>query len=263
MPFTLSHTAVVLPFSRYLARWRLFSACLIGAMVPDFRVFLPWHLLRFETHSIVAMFTFCLPVGLLTFWLFQLLLKEPVVEVLPEGAYGRWRAFEAPAQLTNPIHWLLAIVGILAGAATHLVWDGFTHEGARGVRMLPMLDDPIIELGRHHLAAYRLLQDGSSLLGLMAVAAMVLYGARRGKTPAVPDRLLSRTERRYWACGYIAVALVLGASFFAVSRVFDSKFSVTAIANELAIASLRGLAIALITVSLALRLRLRSLGRVL
>ena len=89
MPFTLSHTAVVLPFSRYLARWRLLSACLIGAMVPDFRVFLPWHLQRFETHSVVALFTFCLPVGLLTFWLFQLLLKVPVVEVLPDGAYSR------------------------------------------------------------------------------------------------------------------------------------------------------------------------------
>jgi hypothetical protein len=262
MPFTLSHTAVVLPFSRYLARWRLLSACLIGAMVPDFRVFLPWHLQRFETHSIVALFTFCLPVGLLTFWLFQLLLKEPVVEVLPEGAYSRWRAFEAPAQLTNPIHWLLALLGILGGAATHLVWDGFTHEGARGVRMLPMLDDPIFELGRHHWAAYRLLQDGSSLLGLLAVAAMVLYGARRGRTPPVPNRLLSRTERRYWALAYVGVAVVLGAAFFAVSRLLDTKFSVTAIANELAIASLRGLAIALITVSLALRLRLRSLGAV-
>jgi hypothetical protein len=260
MPFTLSHTAVVLPFSRYLARWRLLSACLIGAMVPDFRVFLPWHLQRFETHSIVALFTFCLPVGLLTFWLFQLLLKEPVVEVLPEGAYSRWRAFEAPAQLTNPLHWLLAVVGILVGAATHLVWDGFTHEGARGVRMLPVLDDPIFELGRHHWAAYRLLQDGSSFLGLVAVAVMVLYGARRGRTPPLPNRLLSRTERRYWASAYVAVALVLAASFFAVSRFLDPKFSVTAIANELAIASLRGLAIALITVSLTLRVRLRSLG---
>jgi hypothetical protein len=261
MPFTLSHTAVVLPFSRYLARWRLLSACLIGAMVPDFRVFLPWHLQRLETHSIAALFTFCLPVGLLTFWLFQLLLKSPVIEVLPDGAYGRWRAFQAPAQLGNPLHWLLAAIGILAGAVSHLAWDAFTHEGARGVRMLPMLDDPILELGRHHWAGYRLLQDGSSLLGLMALAAMILYGARRGRTPPVPNRVLSRTERHYWGAAYIGVALALGAAFFAVSYLLDPKFSVTAIANELAIAGLRGPAVALITVSVALRLRLRSLGK--
>lgn len=261
MPFTLSHTAVVLPFAHYLARWRLLSACLIGTMVPDFRVFLPWHLQRLETHSIVALFTFCLPAGLLTFWLFQLLLKAPVVEVLPEGAYSRWRAFEAPAQLTNANHWLLAAVGILAGAVTHLMWDAFTHEGARGVRMLPLLDDPVFDLGRHHWAAYRLLQDGSSLLGLMALAAMILYGARRGRAPPAPNRLLSRTERRYWTSAYIGVALILGAAFFAVSCILDPKFSVTAIANDLAIASLRGPAIALIIVSIGLRLRLRSLGR--
>ena len=184
-----------------------------------------------------------------------------MVEALPDGAYSRWRAFEAPAQLTSPLHWLLGMVGILAGAATHLGWDAFTHEGARGVRILPVLDDPIFELGRHHWAAYRLLQDGSSLLGLIAVALMVLYGAAaRPPVPPVPNRLLSRTERRYWLAAYIGVAVVMVAAFFIVSRLLDPKISVTAIANELAIASLRGLAIALISVSLVLRRRLRTLG---
>jgi hypothetical protein len=256
MPFTLSHAAVVLPFSRFLARWRLLSACLIGAMVPDFRVFLPWHLQRFETHSFVALFTFCLPVGLLTFWLFQMLIKAPVIEVLPDGAYGRWRAFESPAQLTNPRHWVLSVLGVLAGAVTHLVWDGFTHEGARGVRMLPMLDDPIFDIGRHHFVALRLLQDLSSLLGLIAVVLMVLYGLRRGTAPPIPDRVLSRLERRYWGAAYMVSALALGAAFFALARFLDPRYSVTAIANDLAVASLRGLATALIGVSVALRLRL-------
>jgi hypothetical protein len=259
MPFTLSHAAVVLPFSRVLARWRLLSACLIGAMVPDFRVFLPWHLQRFETHSFVALFTFCLPVGLLTFWLLQILLKAPVIEVLPDGAYGRWRAFEAPAQLTNPRHWLGSVLGVLAGAVTHLVWDGFTHEGARGVRMLPMLDDPIFDIGRHHILALRLLQDLSSLLGLIAVILMVLYGLRRGNAPPIPDRVLSRVERRCWASAYIVSALALSGAFFALAWFLDPRYSVTAIANDIAVASLRGLATALISVSLALRLRLIAL----
>ena len=64
MPFTISHAAVVLPFSRLLARWRLLSAVVIGAMVPDFGLFLPWHMPRFETHSAVGLFTFCVPVGM-------------------------------------------------------------------------------------------------------------------------------------------------------------------------------------------------------
>jgi hypothetical protein len=88
MPFTISHTAVVLPFSRWLARWQLLSAATIGAMVPDFRVFFP-SMPRWETHSITALFTFCLPVGLITYWVFQRLIKSPILEVLPEGPYAR------------------------------------------------------------------------------------------------------------------------------------------------------------------------------
>jgi len=89
MPFTLSHTAIVLPFTRPLRRWRLLSAALIGSMVPDFGLFFPWRLPRFETHSALALLTFCLPVGLVCYWAFQFVLKAPVLEVLPEGAVTR------------------------------------------------------------------------------------------------------------------------------------------------------------------------------
>src|ERR1700684_3749364 len=97
MPFTISHAALVLPLSLLLARWRLLSAVVIGAMVPDFGLFFPWHIHRFETHSFVALFTFCLPVGLASYWIFQYLIKTPMLEVLPEGAYARWHPYASPA----------------------------------------------------------------------------------------------------------------------------------------------------------------------
>ena len=70
MPFTISHAAAVLPFSRLLARWQLLSAVVIGAMVPDFGLFFPWRMPRFETHSAAALFTFCLSVGMAIYWVF-------------------------------------------------------------------------------------------------------------------------------------------------------------------------------------------------
>ncbi len=108
MPFTISHTAVVLPFSRWLARWQLLSAATIGAMVPDFRVFFPGHAARVETHSLTALLTFCLPVGLITYWVFQLVIKSPILEVLPDGPYARWRPFAAEADIRSLRQWLLA-----------------------------------------------------------------------------------------------------------------------------------------------------------
>ena len=170
MPFTISHSAAVLPFARPLARWRLLSAALIGSMVPDFGWFLPWRPARFETHSLDALLTFCLPVGLASYWLFQRLIRTPIMELLPPGAYARWRWSEAPADYKSLKQWLLAGCGILAGAVTHLVWDAFTHEGGRGVRMLPMLEEPVARIHGRPLSGVHLVQDANSLIGLIAVS---------------------------------------------------------------------------------------------
>ncbi len=140
MPFTISHAAVVLPFSRPLARWRLLSAAVIGAMVPDFGLFFPWRMHRFETHSSLALFTFCLPVGLVTYWIFQYLIKPPILEAMPDGVYARWQPYASPANMASIRQWIWAACGVVAGAVTHLVWDAFTHENARGVRMIPWLE---------------------------------------------------------------------------------------------------------------------------
>jgi hypothetical protein len=260
MPFTISHAAVVLPFARLLARWRLLSAVVIGAMAPDFGLFFPWRMHRFETHSATGLITFCLPVGLASYWVFQDLVKTPVLEVLPEGAYARWRPFSSPANVGSIRQWLLAACGILAGAVTHLVWDGFTHEGARGVRMIPWLEDPIVEIGNHHLAGVRLLQDGSSLIGFVVVLGLIWFGLRRGHLPPVPDRLLRPAERRFWVLGFSVAAVALSTAWLLWARVVEpTGHSFKAVSTGVAVAILRGLAMALLCTSLALSSRLRAL----
>jgi hypothetical protein len=260
MPFTISHTAVVLPFSRLLARWQLLSAAIIGAMVPDFRIFFPG-MPRVETHSIVALFTFCVPVGLITYWVFQRLIKTPLLEVLPDGPYARWRPFAAEANIRSWRQWLLAAVGVLGGALTHLVWDGFTHDGGRGVRMFPVLDDTL-DIGSRHVPAMYVMQDLGSLIGLAAVLAMVCYGLRRGPQAAVPNRLVPGRERHVWMVIYVLVAVSVSAALCIWVRLGQPPtHSIVARASAMAIASLRGLAAALVTVSLALDVRLRELHR--
>ncbi|HME38206.1 MAG TPA: DUF4184 family protein [Steroidobacteraceae bacterium] len=260
MPYTISHAAVVLPFSRLLVRWRLLSAVVVGAMVPDFGLFLPWRIQRFETHSAWALLAFCLPVGLAGYWTFQYVIKTPLLEVLPEGAYARWRPFSSPADFFSIRQWLLAAVGVLAGAVSHLVWDAFTHETGRGVRMIPWLEDPVMDIGSHHLIAFRLLQDGSSLVGLAIVLVFVCYGLRRGREFPVPSRPLRLEERRVWALTYAAGALALSAAWLLWARAGEpAPHSYKAFANGIAVAALRGLATAFLATSLALRWRLRAL----
>jgi hypothetical protein len=259
MPFTISHTAVVLPFSRLLARWQLLSAATIGAMVPDFRIFFPG-LSRVETHSMAALFTFCLPVGLMAYWFFQGLIKTPILEVLPDGPYARWRPFSAEAKIRSWRQWLLAGGGVLAGAITHLIWDGFTHDGGRGVRMFPVLDDSLFDIGTRHVPAHFVLQDLGSLLGLAVVLAMMCYGLRRGSKAAVPNRLLPSRERLVWLLIYALTAAISTTAFFIwVKLRHPPTHSIFIRVSWWAVASLRGLAAALLSVSLALDLRLRAL----
>jgi hypothetical protein len=260
MPFTISHVAAVLPFSRPLARWRLLSATIIGSMVPDFGLLMPWRPARIETHSAIGLLTFCLPVGLATFWIFQRLIKSAVMEILPDAAYSRWRRFAQPADIGSLKQWALAACGILAGAITHLVWDAFTHEGARGVRMIPALDEPVVEIAGHHLIGARLLQDASSLLGLAIVLAVVAYGLRPGRPgEQVPARMLPAGERFLWAFVYAITAVLLAVFFFALRRhAYGIQTSLAILLGRYAIAALRGFAVSLVVVSLGVGIRLRA-----
>ena len=219
---------------------------------------MPWRPARFETHSALSLFTFALPVGLATFWIFQRLLKAPLMEVLPNAAYARWRPFAAAADYTSPRQWLLAAGGVLAGAVTHLVWDAFTHEGARGVRLLPVLDESMVQLGRHHLMGARLMQDASSLLGLILVLAIVLYGLRGSTPKASPaNRRLGAGERCAWIAAYVFTAILLSGLFFLAKHPATNSNLQMPLSGA-AIAVLRGLGAALLGVTVVLRFRLHT-----
>jgi hypothetical protein len=261
MPYTISHAAAVLPFSRWLTRLQVLSATVIGSMVPDLGYLMPAHPPRMVTHSALSLFTFSLPVGLLCYWVFQRLMKTPLLSLLPDQAYMRWRPFAAPAALNSPWQWLLAAAGVLAGAVTHLAWDGFTHEGARGMRMIPELDDWFVEVHGHHLIGAGLLQNASSLIGLAIVAAVVAYALRRGTPHPVAPRALSQMQRRRWVLVFIVVTVACTVAFDFLVIDDELRFhSLRAHAFNIAISFLRGLVLSVLIVSVLVNRYLRYRG---
>jgi hypothetical protein len=261
MPFTISHAAAVLPFARRLNRWRALSAVVIGSMVPDFVLLAPWNVQRVDSHSIHGLWTFCLPVGLLCYWLFEYIVKPATWEVLPDAVHERSRALATPDPIGSPRQWLVAVLGVLAGAVTHLAWDGFTHEGARGVRLFPVLDDSV-DVAGHSLYAYHLAQHVSSVLGLALV--LYLIGAAMRASPAVPplSRALDRRMRHRWMGAYVAAALVFAT--LSVELTWTNKSwgrSWAYLFEATAVGGLRGLLYSLLAVSALLMASLRAARR--
>jgi hypothetical protein len=259
MPFTVSHVAAVVPAYRPLARAHAFSAAVIGSMVPDFGMLLPGSLARWQTHSVVALITFCLPVGLAVYALTQTLIKPAVAEVLPDGAYLRMRCAHPSADLNRPLTWLYAALAVLFGAVTHLVWDSFTHENGRGMRLFPFLSDYGPQMAGHSLHLYRWLQYGSSVFGLIVVIAALLLWLRNAPVPRERSaRRLTPAQRGFWGALYLVPPVAAVALSLAVAISVGHGLPATGSGwARIAIRTMQGAVLSLLFVSTLIRLRLR------
>jgi hypothetical protein len=236
----------------------MFSAAAIGCMTPDLGYLLPLSLLRSDTHSLMALFGFCLPIGLAIWWLFQLLIKPAWCAVLPGSLRLRLRHEHPPSRITDWRVWLGAAAAILLGALTHLVWDGFTHEDGRGVRMLPLLDDMGPEVVGHTLRLFRWLQHVSSVVGLLIVLLAIWRWARARASDSneVSDEPFTPLERNLWLAAYAAIPLLMLISVVAHELHARRPESLGPALTRLAFAGLKGTGASLLLVSAAIRMRL-------
>jgi Domain of unknown function (DUF4184) len=237
MPFTVSHVAAVLPLHKPLRRLGLLSAAAIGAMVPDLDLMLPARLPREQTHGFLALLTFCLPVGLGAWALFQALVKPALIEVLPDRVYVRLTAEHLGPRLRSVKVWFYAASTVLLGALTHIVWDGFTHENGGGARMLPV-------------------QHGSSVLGVAAVLAALWIWVRHARRHGpVPERRLTARERHRWLAVYVSIPVLQVMA--AVPQIPGGlRFYSTPVLMHLAITGLYSAILALVFTSALVRRRL-------
>jgi hypothetical protein len=197
--------------------------------------------------------------GLLCYWIFQLHIKPATLELMPGKLHELWREEGQPAPWLSWKQWVLAAIGVLLGAVTHLIWDGFTHENARGVRMLSALDDVRVAFAGRNVSWYRFLQHTSSVVGLLFVVGFVYRTiSRAAEHPDSEPRLLNREQRHRWFTAY-AVAACIGTIivFFLWPHPIVWQHIGFNIARA-AIASIWGIALSLIVVSFLVR---REIGK--
>jgi hypothetical protein len=221
VPFTLSHAAAVLPAVRRngTGRGRLVPAVLVaGSFAPDVPYYaanvLPGGMeLGDAAHSFTAVFTADVAISwaLVGLWL---LLREPLVALLPRGRQGRVAALlrcGVPRQevSTPTVVWWYGSAAL--GALTHVVWDAFTHQDGWGRRLLPVLGRSLAGL-----PLYSWLQYGCSVAGAAVIAGFVVFALRRlppDESVGVP--VLSTRDRRL-ACVVLVGCAAVGAGQRAV-----------------------------------------------
>lgn len=172
MPLTPSHAAAALPLRLVLPGLPL-SALVIGTLSPDFEYLLRLAPRSSISHTPGGLFVFCLPAGLFAWLIFSLLVRPAVLSLLPDGLASTLEAV-SPGKGTQRL--VLAAVAVLLGAATHVIWDGFTHATGWAVVALPALSRPIGSLGP---PLFKVAQHASTLIGATILLVWMVVWVRR------------------------------------------------------------------------------------
>jgi hypothetical protein len=177
MPFTLAHPAAIIPIHKALGSRTSLSALVIGSMMPDLAYFVRLGVSAQTSHSLHGIFLFCVPVGLIVFALFHLLLKRPAAALLPARMLSRLSPKSLdPPQVSGTLL-LSVILSLGLGAFTHIAWDAFTHADTLMVDRFDFLRMVIGPIGGYKLYVYKVLQHLSSLIGLLALALWIFRWA--------------------------------------------------------------------------------------
>jgi hypothetical protein len=199
VPFTLSHPAAILPFTRSPLPP---SALVAGSLAPDLPYHLPLGIEPLQTHTLPAAAWTDLALGVALLAAFHVFLRAPIVALAPEGLRRR---LPDPIRLRR--HTIATVLASIAlGAATHVAWDAFTQVDGAAVQALPVLWTAVA--GPHRL--FNVVQYVSSAGGLAAIGWWTHRWYRRTPPARTAPPGLNSFARRCVLTG-MAIATTLGA----------------------------------------------------
>ena len=165
MPLTLAHPAAALLVRQVLPRGIPLSGLVVGSIVPDLPYFLPLDIARSQTHTVISLLWFALPVGLVVYHIYWQVLHVGVVRTVPIRIAVR---VPQSQHMVHPLHPAI-LIGLLVGATTHLVWDGFTHASGFFVQHFAALRAIWGTVAGYEVSSFKLLQHLSTVVGVLVV----------------------------------------------------------------------------------------------
>lgn len=170
MPFTFTHPAIILPLTYLPRKWFSFTGLVIGSLTPDFEYFLRMRVKSNYSHTLEGIILFDLPLGLLLAFTFHNIVRNSLFDNLPtflKSRFSTFKQFDWNRFFCK--NWLIVIISILIGTASHLFWDSFTHNHGYFVEAIPSLTNTINIFGGQ-IPIFKILQHSSTLIGALVIA---------------------------------------------------------------------------------------------
>ncbi len=222
MPFTLTHPAVAAPLARH---GLILSAVAVGSMAPDFEYYLRLSFDSRWSHTLAAIPVFTLPASLIGLWVFHAWLKVPLLRLLPPAHRQRLAPFSGPFAFGLWRRFVLLTLSCLAGIATHLLFDAFTHEEGFVVQQCPLLHAPAVQMPVYTVTLCEAFQFGLTFLFLAAIGLQYRRWFRQQPGPAtfIPTWPELRPLLPWWlGLGAVVLGAALGYAHIAVPHVNDA-----------------------------------------
>lgn len=202
MPFTFCHPALVLPLNYLPKQWFSLTALVVGSMTPDFEYFLRLRVSGIYSHTFSGLFWFDLPLGILIAFVFHNLVKVSLINNMTVYFKSRFVSY-SEINWNNYFrqHFVIVIISMLIGIASHLLWDGFTHKHGYFTDQIPLLKQ-YVALSQWEIPVYKILQHGSTFVGFAIVFLAV------NQLPV--HHFMQKTNLRYWHIVIFITILALG-----------------------------------------------------
>lgn len=216
MPFTAAHPAIVLPFLRIDSRYVSATGLVAGSVAPDFEYFFKLSVNGVYGHTFWGLLYFDVPVATLLAVVFHEAVKRNLIRNLPpflQERLGDLYVFEFKRYISR--HLVVFLLCCWLGAASHVLWDSFTHNGAFFASRLSIYERVFLDVGGVRYPLFFVLQHVSSVAGMGIIVAYVLLMRRRR------HEFVTRPKASYWVMLSLFTGATVGARFAVYARDFN------------------------------------------
>lgn len=257
MPFTLAHPAAAVPLLRVLGRYGVLSALVVGSLMPDISYFFPFEEWYAGSHSLLGLFWFCLPVGLLSYVAFHIFLKGPLLGLVPVSVFSRCGVYAENYRSLPLVSWVAVIASLLVGSMTHLVWDSFTHKNTWMVNFFSVLQYDLFSVGSYHVYLFKIFQHLSTVFGVTLMGWWVWHHLKlMPKDTRNLPVMLSILHRYLVVLALVLIPLCVGAlNGISVVDFQSGAFDVQAFAGKVVFSSMKAFFLALVVYCVGWHLR--------